>query len=225
MIKHVGRHNNQKVVIVFRQLHDDQAHMALVLYSDRLPANYHDNLMKVLESPVGQQSKDFADALHRSIFNDGRNMLQTLHSNRWLKKVQTSQVIVEATPKSHVRLDELNDIINKIEEGGEAAQQLKEFDENRGLYDPMKHVSQEEMMNAAEAVNETEVADVQTDVLSNDFLAKNNIEQAEQMEAQIKSLEAEAKRLREEAYEMAPALKPKRKYTRRKTAAKKKQVA
>jgi len=224
MIKHVGRHNNKKVVIIFRQLQDMQSHMALVLYTDTIPANYHDGLMKVLESPVGQQAKDFADALHRSVFNDGRNMLQTLHSNGWLKKVQTSQVIVEASAKSHVRLDELNEIINKLDQGGEAAQRLKELDAQSGLYDPAKAIKEPtDVIADASVVNETEVPIVEAGVLTNEVIAQNTLQQAEQMEAQIKTLEAEAKRLREEAYEMAPSLKPKR--TRKTPAAKSKKVA
>lgn len=228
MIKHVGRHNNKKVVIIFRQLQDMNQHMALVLYTDTLAANYHDDLMKVLESPVGQQAKDFADALHRSVFNDGRNMLQTLHSNGWLKKVQSSQVIVEASPKSHVRLDELNDIINKLEQGGEAAQQLKELDAQAGLYDPAKAIKEPtDVIADASVVNETEVpiAPMSDGVLTDEIIAQNTLQQAEQMEAQVKQLEAEAKRLREEAYTMAPSLKPKRKYTRKKAPAKGKKVA
>lgn len=221
MIKHVGRHNNKKVVIVFRQLQDMNSHMALVVYTDTMPANYHDNMMKVLESAVGQQAKDFADALHRSVFNDGRNMLQTLHSNGWLKKVQTSQVIVEASPKSHVRLDELNEIINKIDAGGEAADKLKQLDAQRGLYDPAKAIKEPtDVVADAEIVNETEVPTIASDgVLTDEVIAQNTLQQAEQMEAQIKTLEAEVGRLREEAYSMAPSLKPKRKYTRKKKVA------
>ena len=48
MIKHVGRHNNQKVVVVFREV-PGEAHMALVVYSDNIPSQIHDDIMSVLE--------------------------------------------------------------------------------------------------------------------------------------------------------------------------------
>ena len=47
MIKHVGRHNNQKIVILFRKVPGED-HMALVTYSDLLPRMYHDEVMKQL---------------------------------------------------------------------------------------------------------------------------------------------------------------------------------
>ena len=57
MIKHVGKHNNKRIVVLWRQVPNED-HMALVAYSDTLPRMIHDELMRVLESPVGQNSKD-----------------------------------------------------------------------------------------------------------------------------------------------------------------------
>lgn len=251
MIKHVGRHNNRKIVLVFRKLPEPQTHMALVLYTDTIPANYHDDLMQVLESDIGQKSKDFADALHRNMFSDGRYMLETLHYNQWLKKVPTNQVIIEANAKSTVRLDELNNIIDKIESGEDAARELKELDDNAGIVirnrtqqrEPVKTssgdimgetlnetVSQPSEMHQ-EAPSATEpalmpyVADNQpmpnSGVLSDKDIAESNLKQASQFEAQIESLTKEIERLREEAYEMAPDLKPKKKGPGRPPKAKK----
>ena len=36
MAKHVGKHNDRKVVILFREV-PDEGHMCLVIYSDLLP--------------------------------------------------------------------------------------------------------------------------------------------------------------------------------------------
>jgi len=226
MMKHIGRHNNEKVILVFRQLPAPTEHMALVLHTSKLPADYHDSIMKVLESAAGQQARDFADALHRNLFPDGRNMLNVLHHNGWLKKVQTSQVIVEPNAKSHVRLDEINKIINEMDQGAEAAQRLKDLDSQSGLQTRNRNPQPEQPMIsprdlAAEAMIDNSVS---TDpipvadplqapsdgILSDVDIARNTLQQADQMEAQMKSLEAEATRLREEAYDMAPSLKPKR---------------
>ena len=52
MIKHVGKHNQRRVAIVYRKV-PDEGHMALVMYTDNLPMMVHDECMKVLESDVG----------------------------------------------------------------------------------------------------------------------------------------------------------------------------
>ena len=132
MIKHVGKHNQRKIAIVYRKV-PDEGHMALVMYTDNLPMMVHDEAMKVLESEVGQNAKELADALFRHIMPDGTNCLQHIHKAGYLKKVPCNQVIVTPTAKSTVRLDELNDILDKLEAGGEAAQRLDDIDKNRGI--------------------------------------------------------------------------------------------
>ena len=56
MYKHVGRHGDKKVVVLFRQVPNED-HMTLLVYSDLLPRIYHDSVMTVLESPEGQQAE------------------------------------------------------------------------------------------------------------------------------------------------------------------------
>ena len=99
MIKHVGRHGDKKIVILYRTVHGED-HMCLVAYSDLLPRTYHDAVMKTLETPAGQQAKEFADALFRNLLPDGRNMLHTLHREGLIKKVPTNQVIVTPDVKA-----------------------------------------------------------------------------------------------------------------------------
>ena len=67
--------------------------MALVAYSSRLPVMIHDEVMKTLESEIGQQAKEFADALFRTTMADGRNALTALHEEGMIKKVPTNQVL------------------------------------------------------------------------------------------------------------------------------------
>jgi hypothetical protein len=191
MIKHVGRHNNQKVVVVFREVPGEE-HMALVVYSDNIPSQIHDDIMSVLESEKGQQEHVFANALNRSILTDGRNALNALHDEKWLKKVGASQIIIEASKDSHIRLDELNKLINEMESGEEAKAKMAEVDAASGL------------QARTGAGDIAPIGD--TSALSDEDLAKDLRRQADAMTAQAKSLTTEAKRLEKEA----KALEPKR---------------
>jgi len=193
MIKHVGKHNQRKVIIVYKTV-PDETHMALIAYSDSLPSLVHDEAMKVLESEIGQNAKELADALFRNTMADGNNCLTALHKGGWLKKVPTNQVIVTPTSKSTVRLDELNDILAKLEAGGEAAQRLADLDANRGT---------KGVLNTGREVGEPNLP-ASSDVLSDTDLAEQRLAQATKMEAEAKSLLAEAKRLKEEAKSLTP---------------------
>jgi hypothetical protein len=202
MIKHVGKHNQRRIAIVYRKV-PDESHMALIVYTDALPMMVHDEMMKCLESDIGQQAKELADALFRTTMADGQNCLSAIHKGGWMKKVPTNQVIVTPTIKSTCRLDELNDIIDKIEAGGEAAQQLADMDANRG----MRGVIQEgrELGQPAKpftGVQSTTSADI-SGVLSDSDLAEQRTQQANKMEAEAKALLAEAKRLKQEATQLS----------------------
>ena len=196
MIKHVGKHNQKRVAIVYRTVPDED-HMALVAYADSMPSMVHDEVMKVIESEIGQNAKELADALFRTIMADGTNCLTTLHKGGWLKKVPCNQVIVTPTAKSTCRLDELNKLLKKIEEGGDAAQALADMDANRGI----KGVVQEGREVGQPAQPFTGATS--TDVLSDADLAAQRTTQAEKLEAEAKVLLAEAKRLKQEATQLS----------------------
>lgn len=201
MIKHVGKHNQRRVAIVYRKV-PDEGHMALVMYTDNLPMMVHDECMKVLESDVGQNAKELADALFRHIMPDGTNTLAHVHKAGYLKKVPCNQVIVTPTAKASCRLDELNDIMDKLEAGGEAAAKLADMDRNRGIKGVVQE-GREVGMPAQPPVTGTTSSDV-SGVLSDDVLAQQRLDQATKMEAEAKSLLAEAKRLKAEAAELKP---------------------
>ena len=204
MIKHVGKHNQRKIAIVYRTIPEEE-HMALVIYTEALPSMIHDEAMKVLESEVGQQAKELADALFRHTMADGQNCLTAIHKAGYMKKVPTNQVIVTPTKNSTIRLDQLNEMMTKIEAGGDAADRLKELDENAGLgKDPVKTRSRDvgESVKATKA--QTDVNTSTPDVLTDDILATQRLEQAAKMKAEANSLLAEAKRLEAEAKSLAP---------------------
>jgi hypothetical protein len=232
MIKHVGKHNNKKIVLLFRQVPNEE-HMALLVYSDTLPRLLHDEVMKALESPVGQNAKELSEVLFRTVMADGRNCLQALHQEGFIKKVPTSQVLITPTTKSTVRLDELNEILNEMSKGEEAVKRLQEIDKGVGLTGKKKASPREVGMppNPNQNVSRTgaqveatnSAAEFLAGALSDGDLAQQRLSQAEQMQKQAEQLLAEAKRLTEEANQFLPANNVPR--TTKKTATKKKQAS
>lgn len=213
MLKHIGKHNDRRIVILYRQVPNEE-HMALVAYSDALPVMIHDEVMKVLESDVGQQAKELSDALFRNIMADGRNTLETLHREGFIKKVPTSQVLVTPTNSSSVRLDELNNILNEMARGEEAIKRLAELDQNQGLITKKRADPREVGMpasnnvsrtNAAVEGNTSAAALLKNDgVLSDADLAAQRVAQAASMKLQAQQMLAEAQRLEQEAAQLDP---------------------
>ena len=205
MIKHIGKHNQKRVAILYRKV-PDESHMALVVYTESLPMMVQDEVMKGLESEAGQQAKELADALFRITMVDGTNCLQTLHKGGWIKKVPCNQVIVTPTAKSTVRLDELNDIIDKIDAGGDAASQLADMDANRGIKGTnIVREGREVGMPAQPFTGSPTTVAPSNGVLSDGEIAQQRLDQAVRMETEAKGLLAEAKRLKAEAASMKPA--------------------
>jgi hypothetical protein len=207
MLKHVGKHNDKRCVIVFRKI-PELEHMALLVYSDLLPRMVHDEVMRALESPQGQEAKELSDVLFRTIMADGHNCLESLHRNGLLKKVPTNQVLVTPTSTSSVRLDELNDILDEMQKGEEAMKRLSDIDSSRGFTGkkaPRKATIQEVgERRTREAQGNTSAADMLSGLLSDSDLATQRLEQAQKMEASAKQLLEEAARLKSEAESLSP---------------------
>jgi hypothetical protein len=150
--KHVGQANGKKVIIVQRQLTGDDSHMAAILYSDILPTRYHDDVMKVLESAEGQAAFEFRDILQRRMMANGENMLQSLSSENYIKRVPQNAVIVKPNSKSSIRLDELNKLLNEAGRGEAAVKKLDEMDRQLGMNDDpnMTNASRNKAKTSAE---------------------------------------------------------------------------
>ena len=207
MLKHVGKHNDKRCVIVFRKI-PELDHMALVVYSDLLPRMVHDEIMRALESPQGQEARELSDVLFRTIMADGHNCLESLHRNGLLKKVPTNQVLVTPTSTSSVRLDELNDILDEMQKGEEAVKKLQEMDASRGMSGKQKprraEIQEIGEGRTREAQGNTSAADMLAGMLSDSDLAAQRLEQAQKMEASARQLLAEAERLKTEAQSLSP---------------------
>jgi hypothetical protein len=212
MIKHIGKHGDRKVAIVFREVPGEE-HMALVIYPETLAVHMHDAIMRVIESPVGQEAENLGDALFRSLLPDGRAMLQTLHTEGMIKKVQAKQVVVTPNASSHVNLEEMNGIIRKMKMGQEAIREMAELDNNRGHTGKARRrddYGREVGAPIPRRLEEVAGSDA-AKALDDAALAQDRLAQATRMEAEARGLLAESARLKAEAEAMAGgAPKPKR---------------
>lgn len=211
MLKHVGRHGDRKVAIIFREIPGDD-HMCLVIYPDVLPTHIHDSVMRVLESPAGQQETTLANALHRNLLPDGRVILEALHREGMLKKVAANQVIVTPNATSAVKLDELNRLVKEMESGDEARKRMAQIDASQGIVDPETKREQErefKRRRLEEELRRTQAGQPPTPVGDNNALddralASNMLAQAQKMEREAQGLIAEAARMKKDAERMVP---------------------
>lgn len=201
MIKHVGKHKNKKVVLLFRKVPGED-HMCLVTYSDNLPTLYHDAVMKILESESGQQSDNLSDVLFRNYMPDGLNCLEVLHKDNHIKKVPTDQIIITPNSNSSIVLTELNRLLDEMSRGNDAIQRLKELDEQQRQ--AKKTIKSKTLSSNT---NTVEVNDTSSDILSDRDLALQRVKQAENMRADAARLLKEAEVLMEEAVTLDPGIK------------------
>lgn len=198
-LRHVGKHGDRKVAVVFREV-PGESHMCLVVYTELLNQNIHDPMIACIESDIGQSSENLADALNRSFTKDGRPILQLLHMEGMLKKVNTELIVMTPQPNTKIKLVELNKILDEMKMGEEAVKKLAEMDKSMGMQSPTDVARR--MRN-----NQTKDAVVPQsgDLLGDQQLANNLRQQAAKMTAEAKGLMAEADRLLKEASSMDPA--------------------
>jgi len=182
--------------------------MALVIYPDVLQVSMHDSIMKVIESPVGQEAENLGDALFRSLLPDGRPMLQTLHAEGMIKKVQAKQVVVTPNASSHVNLDEMNGIIRKMKMGEQAIKEMADIDANRGITGKARRRDDfgREVGAPVDGIRAGSAAVAGSDAaraLDDAQLARDRLAQAQRMETEARGLLAESARLKAEAEAMA----------------------
>jgi len=111
--KHIGEladASKAKVVIVYRTV-PDESNNCLVVGTKFLPDMYHNALMRAVESNGGQDAKELGEFLGRQSFPDGTNMLALLHSDNYIKKFATKDIIVTFgnTPDGRIALNKLNE--------------------------------------------------------------------------------------------------------------------
>lgn len=203
-IKHVGKVGDRKVAVVYREVPGEEW-MCLVVYTELLNQNIHDPLIAVIESAPGQQAENLADALNRNYTRDGKVLLQVLHHEGMLKKVQTAQVLMTPAPNQSVRLDELNKILDEMAKGEDAVKRLRDIDNSRGLQDP-KDIARR-VRESTEA-QQAPIKATSPDVYGDSELAHQRLQQAQRMATEARGLLAESQRLEQEAFKMDPSLAP-----------------
>ena len=115
--KHIGEladESKAKVVIMYRTV-PGEADNCLVVGTKFLPDQYHNALMKAVESEGGQEADEFADFASRQTFPDGTNMLAMLHNDNYIKKFKTKEIMVTygSTEEGKILLNKLNEMIAK----------------------------------------------------------------------------------------------------------------
>jgi hypothetical protein len=197
--KHVGQVANTglKCIVVFREIYDESGNVTdpnhcLIVETERLPDMEHDDVVRVVESAAAQEANQFYEIAHRSMFSDGINMLTKLHNRGYLKKYKTDQILMTPNSSTSVKLSEINEIINKQKSG------MSPQDIQNAMVDDTDSAPR-----TTTTSRQAPPAPAADGVIDDTALAQTMLDQAA-------TYEAEVKRLREEAYSMAPDLKPKR---------------
>ena len=182
-IKHVGRltTNNRKLVVAYRTIPGDPEN-CLVIHTESLDAADHDTLINMVESNAGQTANELSEVMARTQLTDGSNMLARFHQTGKLVKVATKIVELLPTRTTAVNLAELNQIL--ADQKGVTIEELSP----PSTQAPVTNVTEDAIVPAGEAPLDDEAL-------------------AAQYRSQADSMFKEAKRLREQAEELAPTKK------------------
>lgn len=195
--KHVGRikNNRRKVVVAYRVIPGDPDN-CLIIQTENLNSEEHDSLIKLIESDAGQGSYEFAEAMARTRLPDGRIMLAAFHATGKLNKVPADQVEMTPNNSTVINLRELNEIIAQNQ--GVTIADLAIKGPDGKTVQPTKSVSTDAPVDPVNMY--AAPAEVQDGVLTDEALAA-------QLRSQADAMFKEAKRLREQADELAPVKK------------------
>ena len=204
--KHVGRNKNgTRLVVVFREIPGAEDH-CLVVETDSLMEMYHDQLIREVNSKEAQATVDLFEVLERRTFGDGSQMLNGLHEKGLLRKYLVTDIEMQPMPNRIVPLSLVNDQI-----AGKVPADVNDVE-----------VTAEDVVpgadaNAAGVSVDTDSGLVKLDAAKVDpvVIGKpvgQSDEEATKAAAESKLLQArlmeeDAKKMREEAYALNPALK------------------
>ena len=184
MTKHVGTYGEKPCVIVFRELPEDD-NSALVILSDSLEGQLHDDVMSVVDSLEAQNANNISEVMFRRRLTDGSNMLEALHTRGKLVKAPVEMVKLVPIPNQPVELAEINKELRKI---------LSESN-------PPLKTDEQPIQPGAPVIQEGE---------DTEAVAGNLLSQASLLEEDAKALLSDADLKRSQAYELAPDLRPKK---------------
>ena len=177
--KHTGILNNTGVrCIVVFRKVPDDPTHCLLVETERLPDMYHDKIIEFVNSKEAQESNDFFEILNRRTFPDGLNALQALHYKGFLRKIPVGMVTLYPFPGQSLPLELLNAQLDGTVEEYNA-----------------KHKTEEE--KKLEQVRK-----------ENPLSQDDPKGVAQSLLVQAELLEEEAKRKRDQAYQLAPEFMP-----------------
>jgi hypothetical protein len=206
-LKHIGRvkATNKKCLVAYRTLPGD-AYYCLVIPTENLPDIYHDALINLVESTSGQDAYEFAEALDRTQFPDGSNMLRNLHASGRLIKVGTSDIEMTPTTGFSIQLSELNQLI--AEQRGLSVDDLSLKSSTDPKDNAVPKVTDEQLVKNDKAVD-TKKADAKptATVTTTPKADASPEEQAKFFRSQADKLAKEAAEMRRKAEELVPTKK------------------
>jgi hypothetical protein len=196
-LKHVGKMKKagSKVLVAFRTL-PGESNQALVIPVASLPDEYHDNIMKLVETNEAQAAFEFGEILFTRSFADGRPMLQALRADGRMAKVPTDDVVMSPSPGSEIPLHQLNTLI--AEQRNCAVDDLCTFVAGAPKDQPEELVKVKDLSPQAEKSAPLKAP-------SNEVLTDKDI--AKSYRSQADAMYKEAARLRKEADDLDPPAK------------------
>jgi hypothetical protein len=207
IVHHVGKLNNtdRRCVVVY-PTNPHNPNMALVVDTDALPPRLHDALMDVVQKE-GQTTNVLANVLQRRVFTDtGVDLMNTLFAISALQAQPIENVTLFPRPNMPIPLavalgrSSAQPTIQQMMEAAQHEQNLVQAQSNQSIRPPME--APEPMSNAViDTFNPHAHNTVAGRVEENIAIAHNIILEAEM-------LEGEAARKREQAYKIAPSLRP-----------------
>ena len=199
-LKHVGKMKKagSKVLVAFRTL-PGESNQALVIPVSSLSDNYHDDIMKLVETTEAQSAFEFGEVLFTRSFSDGRPMLQALKADNRMAKVPTDDVLMMPSPGSEIALHQLNTLI--AEQKNCAVDDLCTFVSGSKKNTP----EVQELVKVKDLAPPSTPAVVPLKAAANEVLSDKDI--AKSYRSQADSMYKEAARLRKEAEELDPTVK------------------
>jgi hypothetical protein len=192
-LKHVGKvkANGRKVLVAYRTL-PGESDAALIVDTASLTEDQHDSIIKLVESPAGQSSYEFAEAMARTNFPDGSVMLANLHFNGKLIKVKTSEIEMTPSMQATISLDQLNQLIA----------------EQRGIsVNDLAIGSGQEIQEVAKVTDVPRTPDVVEEVIQTNEQPLDDETLAKKYRSDADRLSKEAAQLRRMAEELVPTKK------------------
>ena len=198
-LKHVGKMKKagSRVIVAFRTL-PGESNMALVIPVSSLTDDYHDNIMKLVETDEAQSAFELGEVLFTRSFADGRPMLQALRADGKMAKVPTDDVIMVPSPGAEIALHQLNTLI--AEQKNCAVDDLCTFVSGAPT---IKADAPKELVEVRDLAPTEKPAPLKAS--GNEALTDKDI--AKSYRSQADSMYKEAARLRKEADDLDPPVK------------------